>query len=72
MSGKGKYVWGDGRVFVGEWKNNTMHGKGLYTWADGRKYIGEYVNDKKQGVVHGRARIIRTNGEVYDGEWFDG
>ncbi|MFN9910870.1 MAG: phosphatidylinositol kinase, partial [bacterium] len=26
ITGFGIYIWSDGRVYVGEWKNNMMHG----------------------------------------------
>ena len=44
---KGTFLWPDGRLYVGEWKDNMMHGYGTYTWPDGRKYEGEYLKDKK-------------------------
>ena len=28
MSGQGTYTWADGRVYDGEWFENSMHGKG--------------------------------------------
>jgi hypothetical protein len=44
-----EYIWADGRVFIGSWKQNKMHGHGDFKWPDGRSYVGDYVNDKKQG-----------------------
>ena len=49
MSGEGKYIWGDGRVYVGAYKNDKKHGFGKYSWADGRKYIGYWENGKQNG-----------------------
>jgi len=41
---KGRYEWNDGRIYVGQWKDNNMHGYGTYTWPDGRKYEGFVEN----------------------------
>jgi hypothetical protein len=32
IQGQGEYIWGDGRRYKGEWKNNKMHGFGIHTW----------------------------------------
>jgi hypothetical protein len=40
LSGIGKYMWADGRTYIGGWLDNSMHGKGEYSWTDGRKYEG--------------------------------
>ena len=55
MSGKGKfytislgeYSWPDGRLYVGDWKDNKMHGNGVFKFADGKIYEGEYADDKR-------------------------
>ena len=47
--GKGKYSWGDGSTFDGDWLDNKICGIGVYLWNDGRKYEGEYIDDKKEG-----------------------
>lgn len=49
MSGEGKYIWGDGRVYEGSYKNDKKHGFGKYCWVDGRKYIGFWENGKQNG-----------------------
>jgi hypothetical protein len=49
MSGEGKYIWGDGRIYIGSYKNDKKHGFGKYMWADGRKYIGFWENGKQNG-----------------------
>jgi len=49
MSGEGKYIWGDGRIYIGSYKNDKKHGFGKYSWANGRKYIGFWENGKQNG-----------------------
>ena len=33
--GFGKYVWSDGKVYVGTWKNGKQHGTGTLTKLNG-------------------------------------
>lgn len=55
----------DGRVYVGETKNNTPHGKGTYTTPSGHKYVGEFDN----GVRSGKGTMTFPNGNEYVGDW---
>ena len=32
IEGFGTYIWGDGRKYVGLWKDNKMDGKGEFHW----------------------------------------
>ena len=32
MDGKGKFVWPDGREYVGYYKNDKKEGHGIFTW----------------------------------------
>ncbi|MEI8281525.1 MAG: hypothetical protein WCG75_03880, partial [Armatimonadota bacterium] len=47
----GSCTWGDGRRYVGEWKDNKPSGQGVLISPDGQKYVGEFKNGKrnKQG-----------------------
>ena len=60
MHGYGTFNYGDGKKYVGEWKNGNKHGNGTYvevkkskympyTYTVVCKYVGEYKNDKKDG-----------------------
>ena len=49
MHGHGTYKWGDGRLFVGEYRDDKKNGNGFYLWADGRAYNGEWQNGKQHG-----------------------
>ena len=62
MSGEGKYVWGDGRIYIGSYKNDKKHGFGKYSWVDGRKYIGYWENGKQNG--YGKYISMLENGKL--------
>jgi hypothetical protein len=36
MEGKGTFTWADGRIYVGDYKNDKKHGTGIFKWPDGR------------------------------------
>ena len=40
--GHGEYSWGDGRRYVGEWKDSRMHGSGELKYQDGRLFQGQF------------------------------
>jgi hypothetical protein len=47
-NGKGTYKWGNGNIYVGEWKNGKQNGHGDRTWnAEDEllQYIGEYKDN---------------------------
>jgi hypothetical protein len=46
MHGKGKFTWPSGKIYVGEYENDTKHGFGTLTLKDGRKYSGRWENGK--------------------------
>lgn len=47
--GKGKFLWPDGSVYEGYWKDGKANGKGRLVHSDGDIYIGEWKNDKADG-----------------------
>jgi len=47
--GKGKFVWPDGREYIGYYKNDKKEGHGIFTWPDGRKYDGNWKNGRQDG-----------------------
>lgn len=40
----------DGRIYVGEFKDNLMHHFGEFLWRNGNRYLGHYKNDRKDGI----------------------
>ena len=56
--------------YEGDWSEDGTrpHGQGTYHWPDGTVLTGTWVN----GQVHGTARVERSDGCWFDGEWVDG
>jgi len=53
-NGKGRYVYSDGSVYEGEFKNGKKDGRGVYTYGsksinDGSVYKGYFTQGKKNG-----------------------
>jgi radial spoke head protein 1 len=42
MQGVGTYIYPDGSVYKGDWKNNQHHGVGVYEFPNGTVYEGEW------------------------------
>ncbi len=56
--GDGKFIFPNGAVFEGEYRNNKMK-LGKFTWPDGTVFEGEFRNDKiKLG------RYVWSNGDI--------
>lgn len=49
-SGKGFYLWRDGRTYQGEFNQNTIQGYGIYKWPDGRKLECIFEKDNANGI----------------------
>jgi hypothetical protein len=62
--GKGKFIYKNGDVLEGEWKNGNMNGQGKLTFITGESYEGEWKN----GRMNGRGVYRYENGDVYEGE----
>ena len=53
--------------YEGDWANDQFEGVG--TWFDhGDRYMGEF----KGGKFHGNGNLYKKNGDIYDGEFFEG
>ena len=48
--GHGKFHWGEGSSYVGNFDSNEISGFGKYTWADGSLYSGDWYDNKINGV----------------------
>ena len=66
-TGTGTYVWNNGNIYEGEFKDDFMHGTGkLYIVGKGT-YEGEYVEGKKSG----EGTFNFANGDTYKGAWLN-
>lgn len=64
MQGMGNFTWEDGRMYLGEYRNDLKHGQGTFQWPDGRKYIGGW----SEGKQHGRGTFVKDGGKR-EGIW---
>ena len=65
--GKGKYVYANGAIYEGVWKDGKPEGKGKCVYANGAIYEGDW----KDGKPEGKGKYIFTNGDTYEGDWKD-
>ncbi len=69
MEGKGKETWGDGRLYVGDFKGGRKDGEGVFEWPNGNKYLGSW----KKGQQHGSGIMMDSStGTKRQGEWAEG
>ena len=64
--GNGKYVYKNGDIYEGEWKNGKKEGKGTLCYSNGDKYEGEWKRGKREGKG---IFYYKQNKKKYDGEW---
>ena len=69
MEGMGIYIWNDGRVYSGQYKDDKKHGFGVYTWADGRCYEGFWYKGKQHGLG---TYVVPKEQKLKYGLWEDG
>ena len=50
MNGRGKFVYGSGEIYEGEYKNNLQNGGGVFK-AHFCKYTGNFLEGKMEGYV---------------------
>mmetsp|Transcript_468 Transcript_468/g.655 ORF Transcript_468/g.655 Transcript_468/m.655 type:complete len:239 (-) Transcript_468:102-818(-) len=63
--GKGKYTFGSGASFQGDYKNNTKNGSGVFVYPDKSSYEGTWKDDQRTG----EGVYKYANGDVYKGSW---
>lgn len=66
--GKGKSVYPDGGIYIGDFVDGKPHGKGDEVLANGHHYVGEYAN----GVAHGKGEHVTPTGNRYVGDFSNG
>jgi hypothetical protein len=66
--GKGKYIWENGDIYDGDWKDNLMAGQGKFIYANGDIHEGKWQNSLPSG------KGIRqfNNGIIYSGNFHKG
>jgi hypothetical protein len=67
-NGYGKYIYGNGGVYEGNFKNGYEHGFGRINFNSGAKYEGEWLNGKKSG----KGTYCFADGSVKEGEFVNG
>lgn len=66
-NGFGKYLYSNGDVYVGEFKEGKITGKGKFTWSNGEYYEGSFVLNKRWGY----GKDVMENGDVYEGNFLN-
>ena len=44
MDGQGTFLFSDGRIYQGEWRDDQMNGYGQLEYSKSKKYTGGFVN----------------------------
>ena len=50
-TGKGIYVWPDGRHYEGDFFENNLHGQGLFKDVQGHVWTGQFFNGSGPGLT---------------------
>ena len=58
--GFGRFIYNNGKIEEGYFKNNVLNGYGRVIYTAGQYYEGEFKDDNK----HGFGRKVYTNGEI--------
>jgi len=67
--GNGKIIYGDGKYYIGQLKNDHRHGKGILYYKNGNiKYEGDFVENKFEG----NGKLILEDGQYYIGQFKNG
>ena len=67
MSGIGKQIMPDGRIFEGQFKLGKLNGIGTIKFENGSTYFGEFVDNN----MHGAGEMKMANGGYFIGQWKD-
>ena len=64
-----KYIYNDGKYYIGEFKNDIPNGKGIKYYKNGNiLYEGDFIN----GKFEGNGKVIYENGLYYIGQFKNG
>ena len=65
----GKYIYDDGKYYIGQFRNNIPNGKGIKYYKNGNiLYDGDFI----EGKFKGNGKYIYENGEYYIGQFING
>ena len=68
-SGRGKYIFDDGRRFEGSFVDGLREGHGVFRWPNGNYYDGGWKNDKQHGISR---LFIQEKNKLFITKWEDG
>lgn len=68
QDGKGIFVYPNGAIYIGEFKNGEIHGVGVCYYPDGSKYQGEWVFRQPEGT----GTKTYPDGNIRTGLWKQG
>ena len=64
----GKFEWGDGQKYEGEFYEGIFHGQGKYSWNKNKYYEGNW----NYGEIHGKGKFVYNGENYYEGEFVKG
>ena len=64
----GTYIFNDGSIYKGQFKNNIFEGEGELLNKFGDKSVGIF----KDGLLNGKGFKQKQNGDKLEGEWKNG
>lgn len=67
-SGLGRFTYGNGSVFEGEFLNGLPHGEGITVYDNGDRYVGEWFRHKPNG----KGKMTYASGDILEGTWING
>ena len=65
---KGRLIFCDGDMYLGDLVDNSMNGNGIYYKKDGSKYTGTFIND----LPEGEGKEEWEDGSIYKGGYISG
>ncbi|MBE6142483.1 MAG: hypothetical protein E7177_00650 [Erysipelotrichaceae bacterium] len=61
-NGKGKFIYDDGSIYEGQFKDGCFNGFGTYKWTNGDHFEGMYKDD----VRNGKGKYYYSDGDVVE------
>lgn len=67
-NGKGTFLYPNGTIYIGEFRNSKANGEGICYYTNQSRYTGEW----REHNFHGKGTFYKPNGEVIMGRWAHG